>query len=71
MQNKKSDPDPDPGLEPDPDHDPDPKSQLLCGLVTGVADRVVVVSIVNLPPLVLLSVELATVVVAEVVVAPS
>lgn len=44
---------------------------LLCGLVTGVAQRLVAVSMMNLPPFVLLRVELATVVEAEVVVAAS
>lgn len=65
QQNAKSDPDPEPGLEPGPDHDPDPKSQLLCGLCTGVVETLLAMSIVNFPPLVLLMFALATVVLEE------
>lgn len=52
----KSDPD------PDPDHDPEPKSMLLLGLLIG--DTLVVKSMVNLPPVLMLIEELATVAVA-------
>lgn len=58
--NPKSDPDPDPGL------DPEPKSQLLCGLVDGVAATFVVMSMVNFPPSLVLRMELARVAVVEV-----
>lgn len=64
-QEAKSDPDPEPGLEPGPDDDPDPKSQLLCGLCTGVVETLFVMSIENFPPFVLLMLAFATVVLEE------
>lgn len=52
--------------DPDPDHDPPPKSMLLLGLLIG--DTLLVKSMVNLPPFLMLMEELATVPVVAVVV---
>lgn len=60
----------DPDHDPDPDPDPDPKSQLLCGLHAGV-DTLLVVSIMNLPPFLVLMTELTRVVVLGVAVTVS
>uniref|UniRef100_A0A2P2JB98 Uncharacterized protein n=1 Tax=Rhizophora mucronata TaxID=61149 RepID=A0A2P2JB98_RHIMU len=64
-KNCETKPAPNSDSDPDPDPDPDPKSQLLCGLLTGVAS-LLVLSTVNVPPVLVLTVELATMVVAGV-----
>lgn len=63
-----SDPHPDPdreeGLE-DQENDPDPKSQLLCGVCTGVVPTQEVMSMLNLPPFLELMEPAASVAVAS------